>query len=121
MWIVMNDSFVSIVKDREDGLGVVVRARVREDLVSLFGESHAEDIIETEDSDYRFRLFLDQAYVAAAIENRVMGVDYHNFKDSVKQSWRKNAYMKIWHIMYDVQENTYPRLRQWYENYRFNR
>jgi len=121
MWIVMNDSYVSIVKDREDDMGVVVRARVKEDLESLFGKDHAEDIIETDDSDYRFRLFLDQAYVAAVIEDRVMNIDYDNFKNSVKQSWRKMAYTQIWNIMHRVQEDTYPRMVQWYENYRSTR
>ena len=118
MWIVMNDSYVSIVKDREDDMGVVVRARVKEDLENLFGAEHAQDIIETDDSDYRFRLFLDQAYVAAVIEDKVMGINYDNFKNSVKQSWRKQAYTRIWNVMYDVQENMYPRMRRWYENYR---
>lgn len=120
MWIVMNDSFISIVKDRDDDLGVAVRARVREDLETLFGEHHAQDIVETDDSDYRFRLFLDQAYVAAVIENKIMGIDYHNFKDSVKQPWRKTAYMRIWTIMNDVQERLYgkQKMYDWYKNYR---
>jgi len=120
MWIAMNDSFVSIVADREYEMGVVVRARVKEDLVALFPD-HQKDIIESEDSDYRFRLFLDQQYVAMTIEERVMGISYDNFKNSVKQGWRKAAYTKIWEVMYTVQEKTYPRLQEWWENYRSDR
>lgn len=117
MWIVMNDSFVSIVADREDDLGVVVRARVKEDLETLF-PNHIDEIIESDDSDYRFRLFLDQQYVAMTIEERVMNIDYDNFKNSVKQSWRKMAYTQIWNVMFRVQEDIYPRMKKWYENYR---
>lgn len=119
MWIAMNDSFISIVADRDYEMGVVVRARVKEDLVALFPD-HQKDIIETEDSDYRFRLFLDQQYVAMTIEERVMGINYDNFKNSVKQSWRKTAYMRIWDVMNSVQESLYGKQKMWdwYQNYR---
>jgi len=55
MWIAMNDSFVSIVKDKFDpeSENFQVRARVRYDLENLFPDSK-ENIIETDDSDYRF-------------------------------------------------------------------
>ena len=119
MWIAMNDSFISIVADRNDELSVVVRARVKEDLESLFKE-HVDDIVETDDSDYRFRLFLDQHYVAMTIEERIININYHNFKDSVKQSWRKTAYMQIWSVMNAVQERMYgkQKIYDWYKNYR---
>lgn len=102
MWICMNDAFVSIVEDFSDKNKVVVRARVGEDLVALFPD-FKDDIIETHDSDYQFRLFLDREFVAMIVRNRIMGINYPNFKDSVKQSWRKTAYMKIWEIMFRVQ------------------
>ena len=116
MWIAMNDSFVSVVKDRTDADRVVVRARVKEDLVALFPD-HQKDIVETEDSDYRFRLFLDQQYVAMTIEERVMGINYDNFKDSVKQPWRKAAYVQIWSVMYQVQ-NKFYKAGDWWTDYR---
>lgn len=116
MWIAMNDSFVSIVQDRKDKKMVVVRARVKEDLESLF-PNHQEDIIETSTSDYRFRLFLDKSYVSHVIRYRILDIRYENFKDSVKQPWRKNVYMKIWRAMYDVQEHMYG-IGQWWQNYR---
>lgn len=116
MWIAMNDSFVSIVEDRNNNNGVAVRARVRDDLENLF-PSYKDNIIETTDSDYRFRLFLGKQFVADTIQNRIVGINYDNFKDSVKESWRKKAYMDIWQVMYRVQSTFYG-VRNWWEDYR---
>ena len=115
MWIVMNDSYVSIVQDRTNDSGVVVRARVREDLGNLFPE-HVNDVIETDNSDYRFRLFLDKEFVAQVVRYRVLDIDYPNFKDSVKESWRKSAYTRIWQVMYEVQDRFTP--SNWFKSYR---
>jgi len=38
------------------------------------------------------------------VGDRVFNIDYHNFKDSVVESWRKKAYMDIWWVMMKVQE-----------------
>jgi len=113
----MNDSFVSIVQDRNVPTQVAVRARVKEDLVSLFPQ-HIQNVITTDDSDYRFRLFLDKAYVSKIISDRVLDIDYDNFKNSVKQKWRKSAYMGIWQIMFQVQNKLYPgTVNKWWLNY----
>lgn len=116
MWIAMNDSFVSIVEDRNNSNGVAVRARVKEDLENLF-PGYENNIVETEDSDYRFRLFLGKQFVADVIRNRVVGVNYDNFKNSVKEPWRKKAYMDIWAVMFKVQASFYG-AKNWWENYR---
>ena len=116
MWVAMNDSFVSIVQDRTNEDRVVVRARVKEDLEATF-PFHSDDIIETTNSDYRFRLFLDKYYVSKIMQERVLGIDYPNFKDSVKQPWRKKAYMDIWQTMFNVQADTYGAIK-WWLNYR---
>lgn len=116
MWIVMNDSFISVVKDRHMRDGVVARARVREDLERLF-PTHVADVIETEDSDYRFRLFLMKEHVADVIRDRILDIEYDNFKNSVKEGWRKTAYTRIWGVMYDVQEQFYQTVKKW-QHYR---
>lgn len=115
MWIVMNDAFISIVQSTKNENEVVVRARVAEDLANVWPE-HKSDIIETSDSDYRYRLFLNKEHVAETIKDSILDIDYPNFKNSVKQTWRKNAYMKIWSVMYDVQESLNP--SNWYSTYR---
>lgn len=106
MWILMNDSFVSVVENKFDKSEFVVRARVRWDLETLFPEE-ADDVIESEDSDYRFRLYLDKVYVSNVIRDRVLDIDYDNFKNTVYESWRKKAYTNIWFIMFKIQSSFY--------------
>lgn len=109
MWIVMNDSFISIVEDRNDESKVVVRARVREDLLNTFPDK-LDHLIETSDSDYRFRMFLDRDYVSDRMMNKIQDIDYYNFKSSIPSTerWRYKAYEKIWAVMFDIQELLTP-------------
>jgi hypothetical protein len=106
MWIVMNDSYISAVQDRNNKMNLVVRARVREDLENAF-PSLKQDIIESTDSDYRFRLFMTKQFLCGVMNTKIMNIDYDNFKNSVKQSWRHDAYLAIWSVMYKVQQNLY--------------
>tara|TARA_B100001094_G_scaffold201103_1_gene195107 strand:+ start:3933 stop:4262 length:330 start_codon:yes stop_codon:yes gene_type:complete len=106
MWIVMNDSYISAVQDRNNKMNLVVRARVREDLENAF-PSLKQDIIESTDSDYRFRLFMSKQFLCGVMNTKIMNIDYDNFKNSVKQNWRHDAYLAIWSIMYKVQQNLY--------------
>lgn len=115
MWIVMNNAFISIVQSTENKDEVVVRARVKEDLANVWPTLQTS-IIETDDSDYRFRLFLNKEYVAETIKDSIMDIDYPNFKNSVKQKWRYHAYTDIWAIMHKVQETFTP--SNWYKTYR---
>ena len=101
MWIVMNDSYISAVQDRNNKMNLVVRARVREDLENAF-PSLKQDIIESTDSDYRFRLFMSKQFLCGVMNTKIMNIDYDNFKNSVKQNWRHDAYLAIWSIMYKV-------------------
>lgn len=117
MWIVMNDAFVSIVENPKDPETLAVRARVREDLENIFPEFKNE-IIESEDTDYRFRLYVDRYYVAARIRNTIEEISYTNFKDSVVEKWRKKAYTEIWFIMHDIQEWLTPSSNPWWLNYK---
>lgn len=118
MWVFMNDAFFSVVKDREVETGVVVRARIRGDLENVFGSNHS--VMETEDSDYRFRMFLDQEFVANVIAERVGNINYDNFKNSIdkRDFERKSYYTKVWSVMFDWQERLYQRTNHWWLNYR---
>jgi len=108
MWITMNDSFLSVVQDRNNPDGAVVRARVRDDLHNVFDTTNFEaPIIETDDSDYRFRVFVPKAVVADLISTRINDIDYDNFKDSVDEDFRHAAYNNMWRVMYNVQTDLY--------------
>jgi len=118
MWIFMNDAFFSVVKDRDIEDGVVVRARVGGDLEKVFGEQHK--VIETSDSDYRFRMFLNQEYVSKVVADRISNINYPNFKNSIdkKDTARKSHYTRVWGVMYDWQEGLYRRTCDLWQNYR---
>lgn len=107
MWIFTNNAFFSIVEDRDNIDMVVVRARVQGDLQRAFGNDH--EIIESEDSDYRFRVFLDREYVANTIKNNVMNIDYDNFKNSIDKDdkTRKSYYHDVWDVMNRWQEGVF--------------
>ena len=49
MWIVLNKSFLSIVKNRNNDSELLVRARVKGDIEKVFEDA---DIFEDENADY---------------------------------------------------------------------
>jgi hypothetical protein len=117
MWIVTNESFLSAVQDRKDPNLLVVRARVQGDLESFFGNDIK--VIETDDSDYRFRTFVDRSVFKIKMMNHINSIDYKNFKDSVKNKERKTWYTQIWSVMFRVQESLYGS-QNWWEKYKYN-
>lgn len=119
MWIAMNDSFISIVEDRNDPDQLVVRSRLLGDLLAVFPE-YEHCVIVSDDSDYRFRLFIPRSEVMDAISLKIAHIEYDNFKNSIpkRQPWRYSAYMKIWGIMMSLQEKFYPEHRGSWLNYR---
>jgi hypothetical protein len=115
MWIVTNKSFLSAVQDRLDPNIFVVRARIRGDLETFFGDGIK--VIETEDSDYRFRVFVNKSVFKLKMMEHINSIDYTNFKDSVETKERKTWYMQIWYVMYRVQESLYGKQRWWEQYY----
>lgn len=55
-------------------------------------------------TDYRFRAKIPREVVAKVLFDRVMTLDASNFKASVKDRQRHNAYMDVWGAMYRYQE-----------------
>lgn len=116
MWIVTNKSFLSIVQDKQNPDYFVVRARISGDLENFF-EGFRINVIETEDSDYRFRVFIHKAIVKSQMMKVINSIDYTNFKDSVKNPERKSWYTRIWYVMFDVQEKLYGQ-QAWWKSYK---
>lgn len=100
MWIVLNNAYLSIVKPRGAGEALLVRARIKGDIERVFPKAEVQ---ETTQRDYRFRAMIAPARVAQALADAVMGIDYPNFKGSVHETLRHDAYMRIWSTMYGVQ------------------
>lgn len=100
MWIFLNDAFLSIVDKGGDGDTLLVRARHSGDIERVFPEA----IVQVGGgTDYGYRASIDRDEVAATIAQSIRSIDYKNFKNTVKESKRHDAYMDVWSAMYGFQ------------------
>ncbi len=100
MWIFLNNAFLSIVDKGGDGTTLLVRARKAEDIQRTFPGAKVE---VSPNNDYRFRSRLDREVVALALAESVRQITYPNFKGSVSEHDRHEAYMDVWQAMYRFQ------------------
>jgi len=96
MWIFMSDSFLSVVENKDDPSLLHVRARKRDDLKLLFPKAH---ITKTPEGDYPFRCDVDRQDFAEVIVDQILDISYTNFKGSVRDGRRHDAYMDVWTAM----------------------
>ncbi len=101
MWIHLSDTFLSVVAHRTKPDMLLVRGRVAGDIERVF-----PGVIETEtpSADYRFRATIPRKTVAAVLAEQVAGIDYDNFKNSVTEHDRHDAYFQSWYAMHDLQQ-----------------
>lgn len=100
MWICLNDAFLSIVAVKGDDERLLVRARRAGDIERVFPQA---EVLVGAGTDYRYRAFLPRSTVSDEITARIKSIDYTNFKGSVKESDRHDAYMEFWGVMYHFQ------------------
>ena len=93
MWLCLNNAFLSIVDKDCAPDELLVRARRDGDIERVFPKAEVE---VTLGNDYRCRARVKRADVAAAITQRVMSIDYGNFKGSTKDKPLHDAYMGVW-------------------------
>lgn len=96
MWIFLSDAMLSIVDKGGDGSTLLVRGRRAGDIERVFPEAKVQVGGGT---DYRFRARIDREEVAERIATAVKDIDYGNFKSSVKEHDRHDAYMDVWSSM----------------------
>lgn len=102
MWIFLSNSFLSIVDKGDDtGQTLLVRARRKGDIETVFPDAK---VIEGGSTDYRYRARVEREQVAKAIADQVRGVRYGNFKATVREHDRHDAYMDTWQAMMKFQE-----------------
>lgn len=101
MWIASTDGFVSVVQHRDLPDTLIVRARVKKDLLGLFDE---ERIVETPKADYRFRVLVPKREMAEMLSGKIMDISYPNFKNEIGridgQQDKLPAYHEIWSVMW---------------------
>lgn len=95
MWICCNDAFLSIVHKECGPDELLVRARRPGDIEKVFPEAKVK---KSPGTDYLFRAVLPRALVAEAVAQRLMAVDYDNFKGSTKDRRLHDAYSAFWGI-----------------------
>jgi hypothetical protein len=96
VWIFLNDAFLSIVAHRDDPDALLVRARCQGDIERAFPGS---TVSETPAADDRLRATLPRQTVADALAAAVKAIAYPNFKASVAEPDRHDAYLECWGIL----------------------
>ena len=104
MWVFLSDAMLSIVQKPGDAKAgtLTVRARVAGDIERVFPEAA---VTEGAGTDYRFRATVPREKVAQAMHDQVMSVSYSNFKSTVKDRQRHDAYMRCWQAMFAYQQS----------------
>lgn len=104
MWLCLSNSFLSIVEptgqDLNTGDYLLVRARRKGDIETVFPKAKVE---KRPERDYLFRALIPRQEVAAAVADQVRGIDYPNFKASVKNNRLHDAFARIWSVMAGLQ------------------
>lgn len=103
MWLSLSDSFLSIVAiagPTADPAQLLVRARVAGDIERVFPQAK---VTHTPKADYAYRTTLPRTQVASALTAAVDTIDYTNFKNSVPDRARHDAYLACWLAMHDLQ------------------
>lgn len=103
MWIFLSDAMLSIVEkpgDAKAGM-LTVRGRIKGDIEKVFPEAK---VTVGGGTDYRFRATITREKVVQAMHDQVMGVSYSNFKSTVMDRGRHDAYLRVWQAMFTFQE-----------------
>lgn len=103
MWIFTNDGFISVVQNKDNINHLVVRARKKDHLGGLYNWS-GEEVIETDDSDYRFRIIIDRQDFSSFVQEHVDRINYTNFKASVPKSLYERLLHEVWFVMRKLQK-----------------
>ena len=103
MWVFFNNSFLSIVSDRNNKSKLLIRARIKGDIERVFGNIA---VAQSNNSDYKYRAFLERDTVAEKLKELSLSIDYDNFKNSIhyQENERHNSYLDVWSVMRKIQK-----------------
>ena len=100
MWIMMNNSYLSIVSKDCGPTELLVRARRAGDIERVFPNA---EVTRHTNSDYLYRAVLPRDAVKQALAAMIDQIDYPNFKDSVEDRSLHAAYVGVWCAMAGLQ------------------
>ena len=101
MWLFLSDAMLSIVQKPGDKDVLTVRARIQGDIERVFPDATVE---ANKGTDYKYRAKVPREQVAKALFDRAMDLSYANFKSTVKNRKRHDAYLDTWEAMYRIQD-----------------
>ncbi len=102
MWIFLNNSFLSIVENRNNKEELLVRSRIKGDIDKIFSDSN---VFELENSDYKYRSYIKKSEVSEKIKDIIQNINYDNFKNSISKNEdkRHSSYINVWNEMRKLQ------------------
>jgi hypothetical protein len=109
MWIFLNNAFLSVVHKDAPAGALLVRGRIQGDIERVFPEAL---VTTSPDNDYRYRAVVARETVAKALAAAVDNLDYANFKSSVAERDRHDAYLEVWSVMHRWQGTRARRIQQ---------
>lgn len=113
MWLFTKYGFFSVVEVTGEPTKIQVRARLRKDIEAIAelaweATSNRPKIIESKDSDYRFRVVLPRNDWYELGQFLITDIDYSNFKGKVlcpgTEPARSRAYHHVWSTMSYLQD-----------------
>jgi hypothetical protein len=100
MWIFTTKGFISIVQDRDNPNGFMVRARKKQHLHDIFPTT---TIYSVAGSDYKWRARITKQDVALVISQEITDIEYTNFKNAIPDHDYHEACSDVWSVMFNYQ------------------
>jgi hypothetical protein len=100
MWLSTNQGFLSIVANPAGPEWLLVRARRKGDIESLFPDA---EVKRTPGRDYLYRASIERGALAVVVARALLNIDYGNFKNSVHDDRLHEAYADVWRVMSRLQ------------------
>ncbi len=99
MWLLLNNSYLSVVKHLGKAETLLVRSRIQGDIERAIPTA---EVYEDPSADYRYRADVPREVFKKAMEVAIDEIEYSNFKGSVKDPVRHNVYMRVWSVLADA-------------------
>ena len=103
MWIFSTSGIYSTVQHRDDPEKVIIRARVKSDLVALNGIHHCGKIVRSPQADYPFRIVASKLDWLCALHMLGRRTTYPNFKSAIKDKRRHDLLLRIWRMLQELE------------------
>ena len=96
MWVFLSDAFLSVIAHRDEPDLLIVRSRIAGDIERALPEA---SVFEDDRSDYRYRALVPRGTFSRAMAEAAASITATNFKASVTDKRRHDAYMDVWRTM----------------------